>query len=112
MQNIQPIMFPAGKTVYGIRAEKTSYDGVLSYTAYRFDLVEGTESPSGHQYAYSMTLKRWKTLEIALMRYSIMGIICFPIFGQRPESIYENEILRLADTGFDKMLRQIQEACK
>ena len=105
-------MFPAGKTVYGIRAEKKFYDGTLSYVAYRFDLVEDAESPSGHQYAYSMTLKRWKTLEIALMRYSIMGIVCFPIFGQRPDCIYENEILRLADTGFDKMLRQIQEAGK
>lgn len=80
MQNVQPIMFPAGKTVYGIRAEKESYDGILSYVAYRFDIIEGTESPSGYQYAYSMMLKRWKTLEIALMRYSIMGIICFPIF--------------------------------
>ena len=105
-------MFPAGKTVYGIRAEKGSYDGILSYVAYRFDLVEDAESPSGHQYAYSMMLKRWKTLEIALMRYSILGIICFPIFGWLPECIYENEILCLADAGFDKMLRQIQEARK
>ena len=78
--------------------------------AYGFDLVEDTESPLGHKYAYSMMLKRWKTLEIALIRYSIMGIICFPIFGQRPEYIYENEILCLADAGFDKMLRQIQKA--
>ena len=108
MQNAQLIMFPAGKTVYGIRAEKESYDGILSYVAYRFDIVEDTESPFGYQYAYSMMLKRWKTLEMALMRYSIMGIICFPIFGQRPEYIYENEILCLADAGFDKMLRQIQ----
>ena len=104
-------MFLAGKTVYGIRAEK-SYDRILSYAAYRFDLVEDAESLSGRQYAYSMTLKRWKTLEIALMHYSIMGIICFPIFEQRPDCIYENEILRLADIGFDKMLKQIQEACK
>lgn len=106
MKNAQPTVFPAGKTVYGIRAEK-SYDGVLSYAAYRFDFVEDAESPSGRQYAYSMMLKRWKTLEIALIHYSIMGIVCFPVFGQRPECIYENEILRLADIGFDKMLRQI-----
>ena len=105
-------MFPAGKTVYGIRAEKRSYDGILSYVAYRFDLVEDAESPSGHQYAYSMMLKRWQTLEIALMRYSIMGIVCFPIFGQRPDCIYENEILRLADSGFDKMLGKTQEIHK
>jgi len=105
-------VFPAGKTVYGIRAEKESYDGILSYVAYRFDLVEDAESPSGHQYAYSMTLKRWKTLEIALMRYSIMGIVCFPIFGQLPECIYEKEILRLADSGFDKMLGKTQEDFK
>ena len=108
MQNAQPIMFPAGKTVYGIRAEKESYDGILSYVAYRFDIVEDTESPSGYQYAYSMMLKRWKTLEMALMRYSIMGIVCFPVFGRLPKCIYENEILCLADAGFDKMLRQIQ----
>lgn len=112
MQNYQPTALPAGKTVYGIRAEKTSCDGVLSYTAYRFDLVEDAESPSGHQYAYSMTLKRWKTLEIALIHYSVAGIVCFPVFGQRPEYIYENEILRLADAGFDKMLKQTQEACR
>ena len=103
MKNAQSTVFPAGKTVYGIRAEK-SYDGVLSYAAYRFDLVEDAESPSGRQYAYSMMLKRWKTLEIALIHYSIMGIVCFPVFGQLPECIYENEILRLADVGFDKML--------
>ena len=108
MQNAQPIIFSAGKTVYGIRAEKESYDGILTYVAYRFDIVEDTESSSGHQYAYSMMLKRWKTLEIALMHYSIMGIICFPIFGQCPKCIYENEILCLADVGFDKMLKQIQ----
>ena len=101
-------MFPAGKTVYGIRAEKESYDGILSYGAYRFDIVEATESPSGYQYVYSMLLKRLKSFEMALMRYSIMGIVCFSVFGRLPKCIYENEILRLADAGFDKMLRQIQ----
>ena len=99
-------MFPVGKTIYGIRAEKTSYDGPLTYAAYRFELADGAESASGHRYVYSTALKLWKTLEIALMRYSVMGIACFPVFGQLPDCIYENEILRLIDLGFDKMLRK------
>lgn len=109
MQNTELTALPAGKSVYGIRAEKNSYDGALSYAAYRFDPDDGAESPSGRRYTYTMTMKRWKTLEIALMRYSIMGIVCFPIFGQRPDCIYESEIFRLVDAGFDEMLGKDKE---
>lgn len=110
MQNVEPIIFSAGKTVYGIRVDKNSYTGALSYVAYRFDLEGETETSSRHRYTYTMTMKRWKTLEVALMRYSVKGIVCFPIFGQRPDSICENEILRLMEVGFGKMLENCRFA--
>lgn len=92
--------------VYGIRAEKAWCGGKcqIQYAAYRYEPNPDAETPDGRQYIYSMQLKRWLTLEIALMHYAVEGITCFPIFSQRPDCISEGEIARLASAGFDKIL--------
>lgn len=43
------------------------------------------------------------------MRYSIRGILCFPIYGERPDSVSEDEMLKLVDRGFDEMLKKTKE---
>ena len=94
---------PAGERVYGIRAERVRGGGEerVQYAAYRYEPDPGAETPDGRRYyVYSMLVKRWLTLEAALMRYAVEGITCFPIFGQRPDCVSEGEIARLADIGF------------
>ena len=53
-----------------------------------------------------MLMKRWKTLEAALMHYAVIGVACFPVFGPRPDRIGEDEVLRLVNAGFGEILEK------
>lgn len=71
----------------------------MQYTAYLYEFY-----PEENLYVYGMAIKRWKTLSVALMKYAVRGIFCFPIYGEKPETLTEKEILNGIDRGFDEML--------
>ena len=100
MQNKQTFIFSSKNVIYGLCSEIEN-GHIHSYPAYRYEF-----DSQENKYIYQMTMKKWKTLEYALMYYGIRGIVCFPIEGERPDSVTEDEMLKLVDKGFDDMLKQ------